>query len=722
MQNKNLSESCSMIKRHLNTIHLLRVLMVKVMILLFCITTATAETGYEAWLRYEKVNDPGLLDEYKYLSGRIYACGSSQIMDSALEELKYAVTALTGVAPEMIDKRTSSGIIIGRVGSIPGRICGISKYQTGKLLPGGYLIRNRGKRIIICAKDDTGLLYGTFHLLRLMQMRESLKNIHILENPVTGLRLLNHWDNPGDLPAGRPSIERGYAGESIFKWNELPQINKRYTDYARMLASIGINGTVINNVNTAKNGLEGWKLLTPGYLPKLKALASEFRKYGIRLYISVNFFSPVMISGLADADPANSRVRHWWSDKVGEIYSEIPDFGGFLVKADSEGEPGPMKYGRTHAEGANLIAGALAPYGGVLMWRAFVYGQQDLSPDRASQAYQIFKPLDGEFAANAAVQIKNGPIDFQVREPVSPLFGAMPLTNQIIELQITQEYTGHDKHVCYLVPQWEEILDFDTYSKGKGSAVSSTVAGNIDGTLSGINYSGIAGVSNIGDETNWTGHLLAQTNFYGFGRLAWNPRLETEQITEEWIKLTFGDNDRVLSVIREILLTSHKTYEDYTSPLGVGLMCNGGGTGHDGHFTPAPSSRVNYHRADKKGVGYDRTMATGSGFTGQYFEPVRSMYESLETCPEELLLFFHHVPYTYMLKSGKTVIQHIYDTHNEGVEKVQEYVDEWETLQGMIDDDRYEHVLQKLKNQIKYAEEWRDSINTYFYKLSGIPY
>jgi len=679
---------------------------------------AFSKSGYEAWLSYDAIKDLTLLQEYRTFSGRIYASSRSEIVDSALEELMYAVKALTGNEPVITGKRGSATIIMGRIADLPRSILRISGDNIGRLTPEGYLIKTKGKRIFICAHDDKGLLYGTFHLLRLMQTGESLKGLDIVENPRIGLRLLNHWDNPGKLPDGRPSIERGYAGESIFKWEELPAINRRYTDYARLLASVGINGTVINNVNTAKNGLEGWKLLTPGYLPKLKALASVFRKYGVRLYISVNFFSPVIISGISDADPANSMVRRWWSDKVAEIYSEIPDFGGFLVKADSEGEPGPLKYGRSHAEGANMIASALEPFGGILMWRAFVYGHEGMSPDRASQAYQVFKPLDGNFASNAVIQIKNGPIDFQVREPVSPLFGAMPRTNQIIELQITQEYTGHDKHVCYLVPQWKEILDFDTYAEGPGS----TVARIVSGTASALRYTGIAGVSNIGDDTNWTGHLLAQANFYGFGRLAWNPALKTGQITEEWINLTFGNNEQVFSVVKEILLTSLKTYEDYTSPLGVGLMCNGGGTGHDGHFTPAPSSRVSYHRADRSGVGFDRTMATGSGFTGQYNEPVRSMYESLETCPDELLLFFHHVPYTHRLKSGSTVIQHIYDTHNEGVEKVKSYYEKWKTLEGLLDQERYLHVLDRLHGQIGYAEAWRDSINNYFSKLSGIPF
>jgi alpha-glucuronidase len=678
---------------------------------------ASSESGYEAWLRYVPVEDPVTLREYQSISGSVFVFGNSEILNSALGELRYGIKGMTGSEPVTTGKLMAGNIIIGKITDIPGRIIMIPGDQLSKLTQEGYLIVRKGERIIITGKSDVGLLYGIFRLLRLMQMGESLADLNILENPRTRLRLLNHWDNPGKVPAGLPSVERGYAGETIFKWDELPQLNKRYTDYARMLASVGINGTVINNVNTAKNGLEGWKLLTPEYLPKLKALASEFREYGIKLFISVNFFSPVIISGSGDANPSDPEVRQWWINKVAEIYAEIPDFGGFLVKADSEGEPGPMKYGKTHADGANLIASALEPFGGLLIWRAFVYGNKDLSPDRASQAYEIFKPLDGHFAKNAIVQIKNGPIDFQVREPVSSLFGAMPSTNQMIELQITQEYTGHDKHVCYLVPQWKEILDFDTYARGPGSKVSRVA----DGSLFGYKYSGIAGVSNIGDDANWTGHLLAQANLYGFGRIAWDPDLGTEKITDEWVRLTFGKDIKVLSVVKELLLTSLKTYEDYTSPLGVGMMCNGGNTGHQGHFTPAPSSRVNYHKADKSGVGYDRTMATGSGFTGQFFEPVRSMYESLEKCPDELLLFFHHVPYSHRLKSGKTVIQHIYDSHNEGVEKVREYYDKWQTLEGLVDVERYKNVQERLKAQIGYAEEWRDSINSYFLNLSEYP-
>jgi alpha-glucuronidase len=692
--------------------------MKKKMSILFVITISLiqpdllfAQSGYKLWLKYDKKEDQNLLADYQNFSQRIYPIGTSDILSSSVNELKLGLKEMMGTEPVITNQSKKSGIIIGTFDEIPSQLHAISDKQIKKLNSEGFIISNTGKHIVITAKNDIGVLYGTFHFLRLMQMNKAISKLDIINNPKVKLRLLNHWDNPGVIPKGRTSVERGYAGESIFKWDELPDVNERYTDYARTLASIGINGTVVNNVNTAKKGLEGWKLLTPEYLPKLKALANLFRRYGIKLYISVNFFSPIKVSGLPDADPSNPEVQQWWNDKVAEIYAEIPDFGGFLIKADSEGEPGPIKYGRTQAEGANLLADALEPFGGILMWRAFVYSHdQELSSDRAYQAYQIFKPLDGEFAENALVQIKNGPIDFQVREPVSPLFGAMPRTNQLLELQITQEYTGQDKHVSYLVPQWKEILDFDTHAKGPGSKVSSIV----DGSLFDYKYSGIAGVSNIGDDANWTGHLLAQANFYGFGRLAWNPDLSSEEITREWIIQTFGQNQKVISVVSEILLTSWETYEDYTSPLGVGVMSDGG------HFFPGPEKRVNYHKADEFGVGYDRTMATGSGYTGQYFEPVRSMYENLQTCPEELLLFFHHVPYGHTLKSGKTVIQHIYDSHNDGVEKVKDYVSQWKTLKGLIDEEPYEHVLNKLYDQVDYAREWRDSINSYFYELSDI--
>jgi len=682
--------------------------------LLFTTLITHAENGYKMWLRYQPVQNKQVKKGYSKYCTNITVAGENEILSSAFDELQKGISGMLGFSPEA-KTNSSKGIIIGTLEKLPAQFK-INPNKIKELTSDDYLIKTKGEMIIITSKTNTGVLYGIFHFLRLMQMNQPVSNLDIVESPKVKLRLLNQWDNPGKVPAGRPSVERGYAGGTIYKWDELPEINQRYIDFARYLASVGINGTVINNVNTAKNGLEGWKLLTPEYLPKLKALADVFRKYGIRLYISVNFFSPVMISNLSDADPLNPEVQQWWKNKVAKIYEAIPDFGGFLVKADSEGEPGPMKYGRTHADGANLLANALKPYGGVVFWRAFVYASNgNLNPDRACQAYEMFKPLDGKFADNAVLQIKNGPIDFQVREPVSPLFGAMPKTNEMMELQITQEYTGHDKHVCFLVPEWKKILDFDTYAKGTGSTVKKVVEGN----LFGYRYAGIAGVSNLGNDTNWTGHLLAQANTYGFGRLAWNPDLTSEEIANEWIEQTFGHNKKVKSIISQILLTSWKTYEDYTSPLGVGLMCNGG-SGDEGHFYPAPAARTKYHKADKNGVGYDRTYATGSGFTCQYFEPVRSEYEYLNICPDELLLFMHHVPYTHRLHSGETVIQHIYNSHNQGVENVNEYISEWKKLNGLMDNERYNQVLQKLNEQLNYAKEWRDSVNSYFYELSGI--
>ncbi len=675
----------------------------------------SAENGYKAWLRYQKLEDAALLAEYSKYCRTIFPTGESDIINSSINELKTGLECMLGFEPQIVSQKMQSGIIIGTTDHLPDGI-NIEEGKYGSISQEGFIIVSTGKNIIITGKSDIGLLYGTFHLLRLIRMKEPISNFNLCEDPKIKLRLLNHWDNPGKISEGRSSVERGYAGESIFNWEELPKIDNRYVDYARMLASVGLNGTVVNNVNTAGKGLEGWKILTPEYLPKLKALVTVFRGYGIKLYISVNFFSPVLISELHDADPLNPEVQDWWKNKVAEIYSEIPDFGGFLIKADSEGQPGPIKYGRNHAEGANLLANALKPYGGLLIWRAFVYGKDlKLNQDRAFQAYEIFQPLDGQFADNALVQIKNGPIDFQVREPVSPLFGAMPETNQFLELQITQEYTGQDKHICYLVPQWKEIFNFDTHAQGPNSTLTKI----IDGSLFRYKYSGVAGVANIGSDLNWTGHHMAQANFYGYGRLAWNPDLSSEQITREWIVQTFGHLEKVVSVISEILLTSWKTYENYTSPLGVGVIC-GGGRGSDGHFYPAPANRVAFHKADKQGVGYDRTMVTGSGYTGQYFEPVHTMYEDLHICPDELLLFFHHVPYSHVLQSGKTVIQHIYDSHHEGVQQVKNYQEQWESLKGLIDDERYEHVLNKLRQQVGLAEEWRDSISTYFYRLSDI--
>jgi alpha-glucuronidase len=683
--------------------------------LLTCIAhSSNASSSYKAWLSYQRIDNQNTLNSYQNLFQELSVAGTNPIIQSSIKELQVGLKAMLQTDLK-ISNSFSKGLIIGtdRELSKKGIVLDVSKLSNE-----GFLLQSDDQKLILSAKSDIGLLYGSFHILRLIQTQQALNTLDLKENPKIKHRLLNHWDNPGTVPEGRSSVERGYAGDSIFKWDELSKHEQRYIDYSRMLASTGINGSVMNNVNTAKKGLEGWKLLTPEYLPKLKYIAGIFRQYGIKMYISVNFFSPVIVGGLKEADPNDPKVQKWWSDKANEIYKEIPDFGGYLVKADSEGEPGPMKYGLTHADGANLLARSLKPHGGIVMWRAFVYGHSDANPDRAAQPYDLFKPIDGKFDDNAIVQIKNGPHDFQVREPVSTLFSAMPKTNQMLELQITQEYTGHERHVCYLVPQWKTIFDFDTHAKGKGTHIKKVLSGEV------YNYkhSGIAGVSNIGDDMNWTGHLLAQANFYGYGRLSWDPDLSTEEITKEWILQTFGHNEKVMQVVSQILNTSWRTYEDYTMPLGIGFMSNGCPDNDDSHFSPDPSKRKKYHKANKKGLGYDRTKSYKghSYYAGQYHKPVYDMYKNVETCPEELLLFFHHLPYKYKLKSGKTIIQHIYDAHKDGVKKVEEYYTMWQSLEGLVDKERFDEVSLKLKKQIKYAGEWRDSINSYFYKLSKV--
>lgn len=544
-------------------------------------------------------------------------------------------------------------------------------------------------------------------------MRDHLHDLRIVENPRNQLRMINEWDNMDG------SIERGYAGGSIFfEHNKVTNNLQRIKDYARILSSIGINAIAFNNVNVHE---EETKLITRKFLPDVAKVANIFRQYGIKTFLSINYASPIQLGKLETADPLDEKVRAWWKETVADIYRYIPDFGGFLVKADSEHRPGPFTYGRNHAEGANMLAEALAPFGGIVLWRCFVYNclqdWRDRKTDRARAAYDHFKPLDGLFHDNVVLQIKNGPMDFQVREPVSPLFGAMPKTNQMLEFQITQEYTGQQKHLCYLVPQWKEILDFDTFANGKESPVKSIV----DGSQYDYKVSGITAVSNVGNDENWTGHLLAQANLYGYGRLTWNPNLSTEEVTTEWTRATFGDNEEVIQTIHEMLLQSWLIYESYTAPLGVGWMVEPGhhyGPNVDGYEYSVWGT---YHYADCHGIGVDRTVATGTGYTAQYFAENYELYEHLETCPDSLLLFFHHVPYTHKLKSGVTVIQHIYDTHFSGAEQAEQLLESWRSLEGKVDSERFQQVLERLEHQAEHAKEWRDVINTYFYRKSGIP-
>ncbi|HEY0864929.1 MAG TPA: alpha-glucuronidase family glycosyl hydrolase [Lacunisphaera sp.] len=670
-----------------------------------------AEDGYELWLRYRPEPDPVLRASIATHMGGGVIAPSRPVLDAARAELARALPVMTGSAT-----LGEGRVFLGGRADHPAIAALVPAADLARVGGEGFVLRvatwESRPAMVVAGNADRGVLQGVFALLRHLQLGRSLAGLDFADAPRVGRRLANHWDNPVRSATFRnESIERGYAGDSIFQWQELPgRIDPRLQDWARLLAAMGLNGVVVNNVNTAKRGLEGWRLLTPEYLPKLAAIADVLRPYGVKLFVSVNFFSPILISRLPTADPLDPAVQAWWRAKADEIYAAIPDFGGLLVKADSEGEPGPMKYGRTHAEGANVIAAALAPHGGEVHWRAFVYDRT--SGDRVTQAYTTFMPVDGRFADNVFLQVKNGPLDFQVREPVSPLFGSMQQTNQLLELQITQEYTGQDRHVCFLAPQWHEVLQFDTHARGPGSTVSQLTRD----ALNPGRRNGLVGVMNTGDARNWTGHLLAQANTYAFGRLAWDPDLAPAQIADEWVRLTFGRDPVVGRTVSRILLDSWRAYEDYTAPIGLGHLTRRGD-----HLTPDPANRTDYHGGTIHGVGLDRTVATGTGFTGQYHEPWRSRYESVRDCPDDLLLFLHHVPYGHRLHSGRTVIQEIYDRHFAGVERVKGFLREWETLRGRIDQERFDHVHERLAGQIALAEEWCRSVNGYFLQLSGIP-
>lgn len=669
----------------------------------------------DCWLRLDGIKDSSFQKNYRRCLESVYCKDDTRLAKTALNELLSGLTRLTGSSPKVVDDPESSCIILSILAFDKEIDSALATNEIAKLQPEGFLIKavkdNKGSKIYITAKTDKGLLYGVFRFLLYLDQQKEIGKLHLLENPKNPIRMINQWDNLDG------SIERGYAGRSIFYQNNILTTDMaRVKYYARMLASVGINAIAINNVNAHKEETR----LIADKIHMVKEINDIFRDYGIRVFLSINYASPIDIGGLSSADPLDDEVAKWWVDRVAYIYKNIPDFGGFLVKADSENRPGPFTYNRNHAEGANMLAAALKPYGGLLIWRCFVYNCQqdwrDLTIDRAKAAYENYHYLDGSFADNVILQIKNGPMDFQVREPVSPLIGTMERTNQMLELQITQEYTGQQRHLCYLVPQWKEILDFDTRAKGQGYPVKKLV----NGSTFPMKHCGITAVSNIGTDYNWTGHYLAQANLYGYGRLTWDPDLATETITEEWIISTFGPKQELIDTISKMLISSWPIYENYTSPLGIGWMVN-----PDHHYGPSVdgyeySKWGTYHRADFKAIGVDRTVAKGTGFTRQYRKDNYLMFENIETCPEELILFFHRLPYTYRLKSGKTIIQHIYDTHFEGVDQAIRLKEQWEKLNGMIDEKRFSHVLDRLKQQIDHAKEWRDVINSYFYRKTGI--
>ncbi|GAA1037884.1 xylan alpha-(1-_2)-glucuronosidase [Virgisporangium ochraceum] len=602
------------------------------------------------------------------------------------------------VAQTVVDEITSAGgrVVSGETGTDPIDLHLGSGYGVGEQ----FSLQRRDGVTYVRAGDANGLLYGFFEVVRRGEAAFGADFPPEEHRPVMRRRMLDHWDNV-DVHPVMGQVERGYSGGSLF-WDagRLTDDLDRVSTYARLIASTGINAVSVNNVNVSG---AAFRLLTDR-LDDVAALADRFRPYGIRTHLSVSFAAPIVLGGLSTADPLDPDVRTWWADAAARVYARIPDFGGFVVKADSEGQPGPFRYGRDHADGANLLADALAPHGGVVHWRAFVYNHRqdwrDRSTDRARAAYDHFAPLDGRFRDNAVVQVKYGPIDFQTREPVSPVILAMPDTALAVELQVTQEYTGQQKHACYLGPQWSELLGWDRVAG---------IAADGDGLVA---------VSNVGADGYWTGHPLAQANLYAFGRLAWNPRLDPAAILDEWTDLTFGPHLR--EPLHDILDHSWRAYESYTAPLGVGFMVRPGhhyGPDVDGYeYTPWGT----YHFADRDGVGVDRTRATGTGFTGQYPEPWRDVYEHLDTCPDELLLFFHHVPYDHVLHSGRTVIQHIYDTHFAGAAEAERMRARWHEVRT-VDPDLHAKVAALLDEQVRSATEWRDQINTYFFRKSGVP-
>jgi alpha-glucuronidase len=665
-----------------------------------------AETGYEAWLRYAPI-DKNIVRKYENLPPYVVGRGDSLVLQSAVQELVRGIQGMLGSTLQPLPSQGGRAIVLSAIKNL-------HEHPPGPLSEDGFWLKSAKLHgfdcLVVAGGSDRGVLYGVFALLGKIARGEDLASIDEVQQPYAPIRWANQWDNLDG------SIERGYAGPSIFfeNGNVRPDLT-RVRDYARLLASVGINGCAINNVNANPHALE------PDFLPQLARVADIFRPWGIRLTIAVDLSSPKLIGGLDSFDPLDPRAAEWWRQKTNEIYRLIPDFGGFVVKADSEGRLGPSTYHRTPADAANVIASALQPHGGIVFYRAFVYNHhldwRDPKNDRAKAAYDNFHPLDGQFDDNVIIQIKHGPIDFQAREPVSPLFSGLEKTNEAIELQITQEYTGQQRHLCFLAPMWKQVLDFDMHAGSDGTPVKDLVSGKTFHRPLG----GFVGIVNAGRDTNWLAHPLAMANLYAFGRLAWNPDLTAGTIAKEWTRLTFGNDPAVVSTISDMQLTSWPVYESYTGPLGTQTLTDILAS----HYGPGiESSEENgwgqWHRADKEGIGMDRSVATGTGFAGQYRPPVGRIYESLASTPDELLLFFHHVSYTYVLHSGKTVIQHIYDSRYEGAAHVDEFIRQWKSLRAYVDAERYSDVLARLEYQAGHAIVWRDAICNYFLRKSGI--
>ena len=664
-----------------------------------------AKNYTDLWLHYTPVQSQ---DAELFRTVSIPA-GTSPILANAIEEMRTAAEGMFGFQPEFVLVEADKGIALRVDESLP---------TEGE----GFTLRSDDRKLTITGKSYAGLLYGVFTVLRRAALKQSLRGLNLVQSPACRWRLLNHWDV---FTGGRAPVASDAAGlvarprrYSIFYQGDDIMSDETVRDYCRALASIGINGVAIHNVNVVGNAID---FITPRYYRQLTALAELFAGYGIGLVLPLNFASPIVIGKMETADPAVPEVEAWWHKQLAELNRNVPNIVGFVVKADSEGFPGPFVYGRTQAEGANIIARAIQPFGQKLFWRCFVYNCQqdwrDTTIDRAKSGYDNFQPLDGQFEDNVILQIKNGPQDFQVREPVHPLFGGLEHTHEMLELQIYQEYTGAQTHVCFLMPQFKEILDFHTFARPEKDTVADVIGGR---TFGDYDSSGICAVANANATVNWTGHDLAAANLYGFGRLGFDPTLDPDEIAREWIIQTYTDDPLVEKNLGHILGTSWLTYEKYNTPLGLGWLCNNGF-----HYGPGPDIYEydrwgTYHRANWKEIGVDRT-SRGTGYTKQYHKELTELYDNIETCPENLVLFFYRLPYSYVLKSGKTLIQHIYDTHFEGVEDVEVFVREWDELKGHVPDDVFERVQKKFQDQLAHAKEWRDVINTYFYRRTGIP-
>ena len=650
---------------------------------------ARAEDGYRLWLRYDPLPAP-LRHQYARSATEIVMDSEGPLTTSAEYELRRGLEGLIGASVPVRSKVDRDGAIVGTIRPLP---------QLGSE---GFAIRtkriNGHRATLISANDERGLLYGSFALLRLIQTHQPVEQLAISDSPRIPVRMLDHWDNLDR------TVERGYAGHSLWDWSTLPdRKDQRYTDYARANASIGINGAVLNNVNS------GAEILTPAYLRKVQALANRFRPWGIRVYLSARFSAPIDIGGLKTADPLDPAVRSWWKTKADEIYRLIPDFGGFLVKANSEGASGPQQYGRSHADGANMLAEALRPHGGTVFWRAFVYSAS--KEDRARQAYDEFKPLDGKFADNVIVQVKNGPIDFQPREPFHPLFGQMKRTNVAMEVQLTREYLGQGSGIVFLAPMWSETLGADTCSPRCGTPVRATI-------------DAIAGVANVGSDRDWTGNYFDQANWYAFGRLAWNPATKPSRIAEEWTRMTWGNDPRLVGPVVSMMLRSREAAVDTMTPLGLTHQM-----ATDHHYGPGPWvcdlarpswNPCYYNEADARGIGFDRP-ASGSNAAAQYAPKIEACFADLKCIPEDQLLWFHHLPWTYRMRSGRSLWDELVTHYDRGVDEVEAVERQWDLLRPLVDVERHAAVAATAGRQRAEAKWWRDASIAYWQSLSKLP-